>query len=33
MVEIRTAGKIAVITDSATGWLAVSGPFGKGGIP
>lgn len=33
MIEIRTAGKIAVITDSASGFLSVSGPWGKGGMP
>jgi len=33
MVEIRTAGKIAVITDSASGYLSVSGPWGKAGMP
>lgn len=33
MIDIRTAGKIAVITDSASGFLAISGPWGKAGMP
>lgn len=33
MIEIRTAGKIAVITDSASGWLSISGPWVKAGMP
>jgi hypothetical protein len=33
MIEIAVAGKIAAITDSGSGWLAVSGPWGKASLP
>lgn len=33
MITIASAGKIAAITDSGTGWLAVSGPWGKASLP
>lgn len=33
MLEAPLAGKIAAITDSASGWLAVVGPTNKGSLP
>ena len=33
MVEVAAPSKIACITDSASGWLAVSGPWARASVP